>query len=51
MRNRNLYLWAGIAVGVLAILFPHIAPKFQIAHGDGNSHSSPPCDDLEDDAE
>jgi branched-chain amino acid transport system permease protein len=30
MRNRNLYLWAGIAVGVLAILFPHILPKFQM---------------------
>ncbi|HMK75590.1 MAG TPA: branched-chain amino acid ABC transporter permease [Thermodesulfobacteriota bacterium] len=30
MRNRNLYLWAGIAVGVLAILFPHISPRFQL---------------------
>ncbi len=30
MRNRNLYLWAGIAVGVLAILFPHILPRFQM---------------------
>ena len=30
MRNRNLYLWAGIAVGVLAILFPHILPRFQL---------------------
>jgi branched-chain amino acid transport system permease protein len=30
MKNRNLYLWAGIPVGVLAILFPHILPKFQL---------------------
>ena len=30
MRNRNLYLCAGIAVGVLAILFPHISPRFQL---------------------
>ena len=30
MKNRNLYLWVGIAVGVLAILFPHISPKFQL---------------------
>ena len=30
MRNRNLYLWAGIAVGALAILFPHILPRFQM---------------------
>jgi branched-chain amino acid transport system permease protein len=30
MRNRNFYLWAGIAVGVLAILFPHILPRFQM---------------------
>ena len=30
MRNRNLYLWAGIAAGVLAILFPHILPRFQL---------------------
>lgn len=30
MRNRNLYLWTGIAVGVLAILFPHILPRFQM---------------------
>ncbi|MGZ3535217.1 MAG: branched-chain amino acid ABC transporter permease, partial [Thermodesulfobacteriota bacterium] len=30
MRNRSFYLWAGIAVGVLAILFPHISPKFQL---------------------
>jgi branched-chain amino acid transport system permease protein len=30
MRNRNLYLWVGIAVGVLAVLFPHILPRFQL---------------------
>ena len=30
MRNRSAYLWAGMAVGVLAILFPHVAPKFQL---------------------
>ncbi len=30
MRNRSVYLWAGIAVGVLAILFPHISPRFQL---------------------
>jgi branched-chain amino acid transport system permease protein len=30
MKNRNFYLWAGIPVGVLAILFPHILPKFQL---------------------
>jgi len=30
MRNKNLYLLAGIVVGVLAILFPHISPGFQL---------------------
>lgn len=30
MRGRNLYLWAGIAVGFLAILFPYILPRFQL---------------------
>jgi branched-chain amino acid transport system permease protein len=30
MKNRNLYLLVGIAVGVLAILFPFILPKFQL---------------------
>jgi branched-chain amino acid transport system permease protein len=30
MTNRNLYLLAGIAVGVLAVLFPHISPGFQL---------------------
>ena len=30
MRNRNLYHWVGIAVGVLAVLFPHILPRFQL---------------------
>src|SRR5512139_2890310 len=30
MRNRSVYLWAGIAVGVLAILFPYISPRFQL---------------------
>jgi len=29
MRAKNLYFWAGIA-GLLAVLFPHIAPKFQL---------------------
>ena len=30
MRNKNIYLWIGMAVGVLALLFPHISPKFQL---------------------
>ena len=30
MTNRNLYLLAVIAVGVLAVLFPHISPRFQL---------------------
>jgi branched-chain amino acid transport system permease protein len=30
MRNRNFYLWVGIALGALAIFFPHILPKFQL---------------------
>lgn len=30
MKNRNLYLWVGIPVGVVAILFPHILPRFQL---------------------
>ena len=30
MTNRNLYPLAGIAIGVLAVLFPHISPGFQL---------------------
>ena len=30
MRNKSFYLWAGMAVGILAIVFPHVAPKFQL---------------------
>ena len=30
MKNRSLYLWVGIATGVLAILFPHFSPRFQL---------------------
>jgi len=30
MRNKSFYLWAGLAAGALAILFPHISPKFQL---------------------
>ncbi len=30
MRNRSFYLWVGIAAGLLAILFPHLSPKFQL---------------------
>ena len=30
MKKRNVYLGVGIALGVFAILFPHILPKFQL---------------------
>jgi branched-chain amino acid transport system permease protein len=30
MKNRNFYLWVGIAIGVLSILLPHLLPKFQL---------------------
>lgn len=30
MENRSFYLWVGIAIGALGILFPHISPKFQL---------------------
>lgn len=30
MGNKRFYLWTGMAIGVLAILFPHISPKFQL---------------------
>ena len=30
MKNRNFYFLVGIAIGVLAIFFPHILPKFQL---------------------
>jgi branched-chain amino acid transport system permease protein len=30
MKNRNLYFLVGIALAVLAILFPYILPKFQL---------------------
>ena len=30
MRNKSFYLWAGMAGGILAIVFPHVAPKFQL---------------------
>ena len=30
MPNRKTYLWAGIPAVVLALLFPHILPKFQL---------------------
>ena len=30
MKNRSFYLWVGIALGVLGILFPHVLPRFQL---------------------
>jgi len=30
VENRSFYLWVGIAIGALGILFPHISPKFQL---------------------
>jgi branched-chain amino acid transport system permease protein len=30
VKNRSFYLWVGIALGALGILFPHISPKFQL---------------------
>ena len=30
MKNRNFYLWVGIALGVLGILFPPVLPRFQL---------------------
>ncbi len=30
MKNRSLYLWVGIALGALGILFPHVLPGFQL---------------------
>jgi branched-chain amino acid transport system permease protein len=30
MEKRNPYLWAGIPVGLLLILFPYLLPKFQL---------------------
>jgi len=30
VKNRSFYLWVGIALGVLGILFPHVLPKFQL---------------------
>jgi branched-chain amino acid transport system permease protein len=30
MKKRNVYLWIGIALGVLVIFFPYILPKFQL---------------------
>jgi branched-chain amino acid transport system permease protein len=30
VKNRSFYLWVGIALGALGILFPHVLPKFQL---------------------
>jgi len=30
VKNRRFYLWVGIALGVLGILFPHVLPRFQL---------------------
>src|SRR5512136_2391535 len=30
MGNKRFYFWIGMAIGVLAILFPHISPRFQL---------------------
>lgn len=30
MKNRSFYLWVGIALGALGILFPHVLPRFQL---------------------
>jgi branched-chain amino acid transport system permease protein len=30
MRNKSFYLWVGIALGALGILFPHVLPRFQL---------------------
>jgi len=30
VKNRSFYLWVGIALGVLGILFPHVLPRFQL---------------------
>lgn len=30
MKNRSSYLWVGIALGALGILFPHVLPRFQL---------------------
>jgi branched-chain amino acid transport system permease protein len=30
VKNRSFYLWVGIALGALGILFPHVLPRFQL---------------------
>jgi len=30
VKNRSFYLWVGIALGALGILFPHVLPGFQL---------------------
>jgi branched-chain amino acid transport system permease protein len=30
VKNRSFYLWGGIALGALGILFPHVLPRFQL---------------------
>ena len=30
MKNRSFYVWVGIALGTLGILFPHVLPRFQL---------------------